>query len=169
MDIKEVVRSLNDACGEFAFGELQQIRKEHLQLKRRPSQMPFGWQATFPEGAYAYHVGGQGELQFNLGIEGEDLRWGVAISLHPSQAFPNPIQQLSPKVDRLNEFIRRQPHTFGVFGRGTRSRSIIDRWLSDADWCKASRPNRRTASPMAEKPHRRRRSTSSQVEAALIA
>ena len=55
---------------------------------------------------YAFHVGGRDELQFNVGFDEEELRWGVAISLQASQAIPNPVEELSPKLDRLSEFIR---------------------------------------------------------------
>ena len=104
MDIEEIVQSLNDESVRFKFGKLQEIRKKHLGLHRMPVRTPFGKQATFPD--YAFHVGGRDELQFNVGFEEEELRWGVAISLQASQAIPNPVEELSPKLDRLSEFIR---------------------------------------------------------------
>lgn len=107
MDIEEIVQILNDESDRFEFGKLQEIRKEHRSLRKKPCQTPFGRQATFSEG-YAYHVGGRDELQFNVGFECDEeiLRWGVAISLQASRSIPNPVEILSPKLDKLNEFIR---------------------------------------------------------------
>ena len=105
MDIEEIIQRLNDGFDRFEFGKLQEIRKEYLGLQKRPCRTPFGKKATFPPD-YAFHVGGRDELQFNVGFDEEELRWGVAISLQASQAIPNPVEELSPKLDRLSEFIR---------------------------------------------------------------
>ena len=104
MDIEEIVRRLNDESDRFEFGKLQEIRKKHLGLQRMPVRTPFGKKATFPN--YAFHVGGRDELQFNVGLYEGDLRWGVAISLETGPAIPNPVEKLSPKLDKLSEFIR---------------------------------------------------------------
>ena len=104
MDIEEIVQRLNDESDRFEFGRLQEIRKEHLGLQRKPCRTPFGGKATFP--TYAFHCGGSDELQFNVGFDEEELRWGVAISLQACQTVPNPVEKLSPKIDKLNEFIR---------------------------------------------------------------
>ena len=106
MDIEEIVQRLNDESDRFEFGRLQEIRKEHLGLQRRPCRTPFGWKAIFPDEGYAYHVGGHDELQFNVSLDEGDFRWGVAISLQASQAIPNPVEKLSPKLDKLSEFVR---------------------------------------------------------------
>ena len=106
MDIEEIVQRLNDESDRFEFGRLQEIRKEHLGLQRRPCLTPFGWKAIFPDKGYAYHVGGHDELQFNVSLDEGDFRWGVAISLQASQAIPNPVEKLSPKLDKLSEFVR---------------------------------------------------------------
>ncbi len=108
MDIEEIVQILNDESDRFEFGKLQDIRKEHRSLRRKPCRTPFGRQATFPDRGYAYHVGGRDELQFNVGFEcdEESLRWGVAISLQASRSMSNPVEILSLKIDNLNEFIR---------------------------------------------------------------
>ena len=106
MDIEEIVQRLNDESDQFEFGRLQEIRKDHLGLWRRPCRTPFGWKAIFPDKGYAFHVGGRDELQFNVSLDEGDFRWGVAISLEASQAIPNPVEKLSPKLDKLSEFIR---------------------------------------------------------------
>lgn len=106
MDIEKIVQILNDESDRFEFGKLQEIRREHLGLQRRPCRTPFGWKAIFPDKGYAFHVGGRNELQFNVSLDEGDFRWGVAISLEASQAIPNPVEKLSPKLDKLSEFIR---------------------------------------------------------------
>ena len=107
MDIEEIVQILNDESDRFEFGKLQEIRKEHRGLRRKPCRTPFGWKAIFPDEGYAYHVGGHDELQFNVSLGEGNLCWGVAISLQESRSIPNPVEMLSPKLNKLNEFICR--------------------------------------------------------------
>ena len=107
MDIEEIVQILNDESDRFEFGKLQEIRREHHGLQRRPCRTPFGWKAIFPNKGYAYHVGGHDELQFNVSLAEGNLCWGVAISLQESRSIPDPVEMLSPKLNKLNEFICR--------------------------------------------------------------
>ncbi|WP_054086870.1 MULTISPECIES: hypothetical protein [Pseudomonas syringae group] len=53
---------------------------------------------------WGWHYGGRKELQFNIGIEGEFVRYGVAFSLECSQSLPN-IDVLVPKIARFNEYL----------------------------------------------------------------
>ena len=110
MDIEEIVQRLNDESDRFEFGRLQEIRKEHLGLQRRPNRKPFGRKAISRDRTYAYHVGGHDELQFNIGFDcykdKEILRWGVAISLQKTRAILD-VKKLFPKIDKLNKFICR--------------------------------------------------------------
>ena len=110
MDIEEIVQRLNDESDRFEFGRLQEIRKEHLGLQRRPNRKPFGRKAISRDRTYAYHVGGHDELQFNIGFDcykdKESLRWGVAISLQKTRAILD-VKKLFPKIDKLNKFICR--------------------------------------------------------------
>ena len=110
MDIEEIVQRLNDESDRFEFGRLQEIRKEHLELQRRPNRKPFGRKAISRDRTYAYHVGGHDELQFNVGFEcyqdREILRWGVAISLQKTRSILD-VEILFPKLDKLNKFICR--------------------------------------------------------------
>ena len=108
MDIEEIVQRLNDESDRFEFGRLQEIRKEHLGLQRRPCRTPFGGNAISRDGTYTYHVGGHDELQFNVGFDcykdKEILRWGVAISLQKTRSILD-VKKLFPKLDKLNKFI----------------------------------------------------------------
>ena len=103
MNIDQCVHELNERSVRFKFGQLQHIRKHSRGLKRLASRTPFGAQCTFDD--YAYHVGGRGELQFNVGKDQSGLRWGVAVSLHLNQSLPDVTKQY-PRLDKLSEFIR---------------------------------------------------------------
>ena len=105
MNIHQVVHTLNErsVSGQFEFGKLQQIRKDHLGRKKRPCKTPFGMKCTFDK--YAFHVGGRRELQFNVGEDKSGLRWGVAVSLQPGPTLPDVTVQ-HPRLKKLSEFIR---------------------------------------------------------------
>ena len=103
MELENIIKLLNQYSKEYNFGDLQNIRKDLFSLERKPSNYPFGKRAIFNH--YAFHLGGRNELQFNVGFEDNRFRWGVAISLQPSQSVPN-IDVMIPKIERLNEFMR---------------------------------------------------------------
>lgn len=101
MNLDDILSAINDCAPEYRFGALQDIRKAHRQLKRRPSQHPFG----SAHEDWAHHVGGREELQFNVGIEEESmLRWGIAISLQPSRSLPD-VTRLLPKLRKLSSML----------------------------------------------------------------
>lgn len=59
---------------------------------------------------YAFHWGGRGELQFNVGFEDDRyFRYGVAFSFEPSQNHPDPTGALAPKVARFNAILNEFP------------------------------------------------------------
>jgi len=98
---------LNSRSHSHAIGELQESRFALKGLVRRAGHKVFGAQTIKKD--YAYHYGGQRELQFNVGIEDvqdtRTLRFGVAFSLEPSQSTPDPVAELSPKIKRFNDFV----------------------------------------------------------------
>lgn len=53
-------------------------------------------------------------MQFNIGIEGERLRYGIAFSLEPSRTIPD-VSILYPKVFKLNCIIRERPGFFSNY------------------------------------------------------
>lgn len=102
MTINEILELLNEQAvdGNYRFSKLQDIRKECRGLKKRPTRLPFG----STEKEWAHHVGGRRELQFNVGFDNGDLRWGVAISLQPSRSMPDP-REMHQKLRRLSQFL----------------------------------------------------------------
>ena len=109
MEIKEITSKIDELASNFRIGGLQQIRKELKNLKIKAGSTIFNYKTIFDN--WAFHYGGRKELQFNIGYEDEGLRYGIAFSLEPSQALPN-IEDLYPKILRLNSLIINQPELF---------------------------------------------------------
>ena len=86
MDLDPILAALNERATDFRFGRLQEIRVQLRGLAHRPSQTPF---RSTTDKQWAHHVGGRDELQFNVAEDQGCLRWGVAISLQPSQSLPD--------------------------------------------------------------------------------
>ena len=101
----EIVGEIDRRSMVRPFGTLQDRRKRIHGLRRKPSSVPF---RSANDEAWAFHVGGRKELQFNLGLEdglpGGDLRYGVAFSFEPSQTLPQ-IDELLPKAARFNDYL----------------------------------------------------------------
>ena len=116
----EICREVNSRASEYAFKDLQKIR-HMLNGKDIKNHSIFSESKTVFED-YAFNYGGRGEIQFNLGKtfvidppHKESLRFGLAFSLHPSQAFPNPIQKLKPYIDRFNALLDSKPNLFSDY------------------------------------------------------
>jgi hypothetical protein len=112
MNIKEIAHELNAKAIGFEIGKLQALRKEIKALKKRAGNTIFSENTIF--GDYAFHYGGRSEIQYNIGIENEGLRYGLAFSLETSQSLPNP-SDLYPKILKLNCLIRERPEFFKSF------------------------------------------------------
>ena len=56
-------------------------------------------------------------MQFNIGLEDEGIRYGLAFSLQSSRSFQDKsiLNKLSPKILRLNCLIREQPELFSDY------------------------------------------------------
>lgn len=93
-------------------GALQELRARLKKLKRRPGRDVFSAQTTTDH--YAFHHGGRPELQFNIGEISDPggFRFGVAFSFERSQSLPAPVETLSPKVGRFDEFMRAEADDF---------------------------------------------------------
>ncbi len=108
MDIHDIALGINEKAHSYAFGKLQELRRE-LTGHETHTHKIFSESTIFSEESYAYHDGGRKELQFNIGFESNDcLRYGVAFSLEPSQSLPDP-SVLYPKIDRFNYYVRAWP------------------------------------------------------------
>lgn len=93
-----------------------------------------------PYSGYAYHKGGRGELQFNVGFEeeGRYFRYGVAFSFEPDRNLPDPIEVLEPKVKCFNRVLTEFPeiarlrlwlHENGQIGRDLDLSPIPKSWV----------------------------------------
>jgi hypothetical protein len=60
---------------------------------------------------YAFHCGGRGELQLNIGFEKErsSFRYGAAFSIEGSRDLTDPVRTLEPFIQRFNELLGRFP------------------------------------------------------------
>ena len=99
-DLKEILAILNDHAEPYDFGGLQYIRKARGRVQRPKSRHPFG--STDKD--WAHHIGGRKELQFNIGKDENMFRWGIAISLQPSQSLPD-VRILHSRLRKLSELL----------------------------------------------------------------
>ncbi|MGI3005293.1 hypothetical protein ACRTDJ_19795 [Shewanella algae] len=100
--LAQIAEEINKKANEYDVGKLQSIRKQIGGLSRLPSGQLFDQRTVFEE--WGWHYGGRKELQFNIGIEGDNLRYGVAFSLECSQSLPS-IDVLIPKIALFNEYL----------------------------------------------------------------
>jgi hypothetical protein len=109
--VKEIAFKINEISTNYKIGALQTIRTELKKFKRRPGTVIFHESTINDDDEWAFHYGGRKELQFNIGIEEDDLRYGIALSFEASQTLPD-ISHLFPKAKKLNQFIRQYPEFF---------------------------------------------------------
>ncbi|MCB9306304.1 MAG: hypothetical protein H6565_06880 [Lewinellaceae bacterium] len=113
MKITEIAYKLNDRSSKYKIGRLQEIRKQIKGFKKKAGDSIFH-DDSISEKGWAFHYGGRKELQFNIGLEDEGLRFGLAFSLEPSQSLPD-ISILFPKIYKLNCLIREEPERFSSY------------------------------------------------------
>jgi hypothetical protein len=100
--LAQVAEEINIRSKSYEVGKLQILRKEIGNLSRLPSTNLFDLRTVFEE--WGWHYGGRKELQFNIGIEENSIRYGVAFSLECSQSLPS-IDILIPKISLFNEYL----------------------------------------------------------------
>ncbi|MFT5717972.1 MAG: hypothetical protein ACI9T7_002171 [Oleiphilaceae bacterium] len=100
--LEQIAEEINAQSKSYNIGKLQSLRKKIGGLSKLPSSKLFDLRTVFEE--WGWHYGGRKELQFNIGIEGNHLRYGVAFSLDCSQSLPS-IDILIPKIALFNEFL----------------------------------------------------------------
>ncbi|MEG3755319.1 hypothetical protein [Psychromonas arctica] len=105
----QIAEEINNNANDYNVGNLQALRKNIGSLSRLPSRFLFDQRTVFEE--WGWHYGGRKELQFNIGIEGNLLRYGVAFSLECSQSLPS-IDVLIPKIALFNEFLSESSDLF---------------------------------------------------------
>jgi hypothetical protein len=119
-DLHAIAKDLNLHAKDYQIGKLHHIRKRLKGGQRlaRSKSIIFDKETIHREGNWAFHYGGRGELQFNIGVEHFEskrcLRFGVAFSLEPSQTLPD-VTQLYPKIKRFNEYMALYPGAFPDF------------------------------------------------------
>jgi hypothetical protein len=106
--LARVVKAIEDDAPTHAFGVFQATRARLKGLQRTHKRI-----FRVPEGKdYVFHIGGRGELQFNLGLEGErTARYGVAFSFEPSASM-HEIEPILPSVRRFNDYFRAHPGSY---------------------------------------------------------
>lgn len=107
--LEQIAEEINDHSKNYKIGKLQSLRKKIGGLSRLPSSKLFDLRTVFKE--WGWHYGGRKELQFNIGIEGNYLRYGVAFSLDCSQSLPS-IDILIPKIALFNEILAEYSEDF---------------------------------------------------------
>lgn len=110
MTIREIANEINTRAMNYRFAKFQDIRKDIKGLSKKASSSIFTNQ-TISDKGWAYHYGGRKEIQFNIGIENEGLRYGIAFSLETSRSLPD-VSILYPKILKLNSLIRNEPDLF---------------------------------------------------------
>ncbi|MGO4352588.1 hypothetical protein AB4Z25_11705 [Rhizobium sp. RAF36] len=105
--VRSAVSAIEREAKPYGISRLQQMRSHALGLSRT-SRTIFGPGLKGPD--WTFHLGGRGELQFNVGHDqldngGPAIRVGVAFSFQASRSFPK-IDALLPKVARFNAWLR---------------------------------------------------------------
>ncbi len=108
MKISEIANKLNQLSENYQIGGLQTIRKKLKGFTKVSTYNLFDTKTSHDKDGWAYHVGGRGEFQFNLGLEEETeyFRFGLAFSLKKNRSLLEPVLKLSPKIDKANQYIK---------------------------------------------------------------
>ncbi len=114
--IKDVAEKLNEFSKNFEIGRLQEIRRKIKNRNRFAIKLPkiFSKRSIKIKKDYAFHAGGYNELQYNICYENDSklFRYGIAFSLQKSASFHNPVGELTPKINRFNEFLKFNPERY---------------------------------------------------------
>lgn len=100
--LARIAEQINVMASDYKVGTVQENRKRIGKLSRLPSKVLFDHRTVFED--WAWHYGGRKELQFNIGLEGDFVRYGVAFSLERSQSLPT-LDILFPKISLFNEYL----------------------------------------------------------------
>lgn len=111
MLISAVASEIERLAEGTEIGNLQALRTRIKRLQRMPGHSIFHSLTISDNEEWAFHYGGRRELQFNIGFENDDLRYGVAFSLKPSRTLPD-ISELVPSIRKFNQFISERPEYF---------------------------------------------------------
>ena len=107
--LSEIADKINRLALHYRVGSLQEDRKRIGKLSRLPSKVLFDQRTVFED--WGWHYGGRKELQFNIGLEGNLVRYGVAFSLELSQSLQD-IDILLPQIVLFNEYLSENSNRF---------------------------------------------------------
>ena len=112
LDLSVLIDDLDSLAGDYRVGNLQQLRSTIRGRSGNPSGMR--WVVPKNSDGYAFHWGGRKGLQFNLGIESQGIRYGVAFSFEPSPSYSVEVLHrfLDPKIERFNEYLGWNPDEY---------------------------------------------------------
>ncbi|MFA6618276.1 MAG: hypothetical protein WCT23_04330 [Candidatus Neomarinimicrobiota bacterium] len=114
INVIEIAEVLNQKSIDYEIGSLQDIRKNLKKHKNKAGSSIFALKSKTVTDKWACHYGGRAELQFNIGVEEDGLRYGVAFSLETNQTLPN-INLLIPKIKKLNSLIEEMAEFFNQY------------------------------------------------------
>ena len=109
MELFEIVSLLNEKTDTSRILHDFQKKRRETKNKTRGTNQFFG---TKIHDDYAFHYGGRHEIQFNVGNDEDTFRFGLAFSLEPGIDLTDPLFELRPKVDKYNQYFRRNPRLF---------------------------------------------------------
>jgi hypothetical protein len=112
--ISQIGQEINKISKTYQIGNIQEIRKELKNLKRRPGSEIFGPKGFDDKEGWYLSWGGRSELQFNIGYEEDCFRYGVAYSLETSRSMSD-ISVLFPSIYKFNSLVRQHPEYFSNY------------------------------------------------------
>jgi len=105
MELFEICESINNyiANNSPVLEKFQYFRR--LAKNKQKGVDAFFTQSSIKD-EYAFHYGGRSELQFNIGLDKECFRFGLAFSLEPSQSYPEPEMLLENSINKFNKYVK---------------------------------------------------------------
>ena len=107
--LEKFIEEINEFAKHHEIGQLQEIRRQLKNKTRLPSRNIFRYDPNHPH--YVFHWGGRSELQFNIGLDNDTLRCGIAFSSIKDHTLTDRTT-LEPKIWRLKEYIYDHPTDF---------------------------------------------------------
>ena len=114
MTIRQLAEKLNTLSQNYEFGQLVSIRKQTKNLQKLDRNI---FATKTIKDNYAFHNGGRREIQFNFGYEIERnlFRYGIAFSLKRDKTLRNPLETMTPRIQRFNSHIERNKKYYSDF------------------------------------------------------
>jgi len=113
MDIWGIAKELNRRIESSSLADFQKKRAKRLGISVGSYNF-FSKHGT--KGHYAYHHGGNSELQFNFGYETRGVfRYGIAFSIQRSQSVQDPIGSMRPRILAFNNYLAMHPKCCSAF------------------------------------------------------